>query len=73
MLLEPQTVCSASLYSFHAIQAAYKPFSQLPNHSVSFQTIQPALKPFGLVSKWEHFALYNQKWANQFKNWMTGL
>ena len=46
-------------YSFHAVQAACKPFSQLPgqflNHSAWFP-------------KWDHFALYNQKWASRFKN-----
>ena len=34
-------------------------FRLLVNHSASFQAIQPTFKPFGLVSKQNHFALYN--------------
>ena len=38
----PQAVCSASLYSFHAIWAACKPFSQfLPSRLASFQNVWP--------------------------------
>ena len=56
-------VWQLSMYSFHKVSC----------YSGCFHAIQPAFKPFGLVSKWDHFALYNWKWANQFKNWMTGL
>ena len=38
MLFRLQAVCLASLYSFHPVWAACKPFSQLPNRSASFQT-----------------------------------
>ena len=58
MQFRPRAVCLASLYSFHAVRAACKPFGQLPSHSVSFQAIRPAFKPFGLVSKRDHFATY---------------
>ena len=37
----PRAVCSASLYSFHAVRAACKPFGQLPSRSASFQTVRP--------------------------------
>ena len=43
MLFGPHAVCLASLYRFHAVRAACKPFSVLPSHSASFQTVQPGL------------------------------
>ena len=41
MLFRPRAVCSASLYSFHAVRAARKPFNALPSRSASFQTVRP--------------------------------
>ena len=52
MLFGPQAVCLASLYRFHAVWAACKPFA-------CFQAVQPAFKPFGPVYERDHFALYN--------------
>ena len=43
MLFGPWAVCLASLYRFHAVQAACKPFSVPPNRSASFQTVRPGL------------------------------
>ena len=43
MLFEPRAVCLASLYRFHAIRAACKPFSMLPSRSASFETVRPSL------------------------------
>ena len=43
MLFGPWAVCLASLYRFHAVRAACKPFSVLPSCSVSFQTVRPGL------------------------------
>ena len=39
MLFGSGAVYLASLYSFHTVQAAYKPFSQLPSCLASFQTV----------------------------------
>ena len=52
MLFGPRAVCLASLYRFHAVRAACKPFSVL-------QVVQPAFKLFGPVYKRDHFALCN--------------
>ena len=41
ILLKIVCVCLASLYSFRAVRAACKPFSQLPSQSASFETVQP--------------------------------
>ena len=41
--------CSANLYSFHDIQAACEPFSQLPSCLASFQIVWPSF----------YFILYN--------------
>ena len=35
-MFRPQTLCLTSLYSFHVVQAACKPFSQLPSCSAWF-------------------------------------
>ena len=43
MLFGPRAVCLASLYRFHAVQAACKPFSVLPSRSASFQTVRLSL------------------------------
>ena len=43
MLFGPRAVCLASLYRFHAVRAACKPFSVLPSRSASFQTVWPGL------------------------------
>ena len=43
MLFGPRAVCLASLYRFHAVRAACKPFSVLPSRSASFQTVHPGL------------------------------
>ena len=42
-LFGPRAVCLASLYRFHAVRAACKPFSVLPSRSASFQTVRPGL------------------------------
>ena len=41
--------------------------------SKPFDDLWQAFKLFSLVSKWDHFALYNWKWVNKFKNGMIGL
>ena len=43
MLFGPRAVCLASLYRFHAVRTACKPFSVLPSCSACFQTVRPGL------------------------------
>ena len=51
---------------------AFMPFGLLVNHSAHFQAIWLAFKLFSLVSKQDHFALYNWKWTNRFKTgWLV--
>ena len=68
LLAYPSVNRSASFHAIWALSCLFMPFGLFIYHLASFQAVWLALKSFGLVSKWDHFALYNWKWPNQFKN-----
>ena len=65
MLFGSGAVYLTTLYSFHAIQAAYKPFSQFPSRLASFQICLTWFLNGTTLLYWNR--------AKQLRNWMTGL